>query len=211
MMAANANTAGENAQLHAQLQTRNRIVGVLRIVVPVLGAALLFYLLAQIALSRLGGDFDVGPVRFDRSNLVFDDPRYHGVTADGMTYSVQAESATTPIGSSDAVQLTGTEMTMFDDGAFSFRAEAPAAVMNVDASRIAIEGVMDVVDARGTRAQMFDSNLDWENSNFTSSGPVHVDYHSGITIEAETLSYDRESLTWRLERVHMQIPAELNQ
>jgi hypothetical protein len=207
-MSAAAESFDDRARLYARLTRRNQIVGVLRILVPLIGGIFLAFLLIQIALSRLDEGFEIGPIRVDRDTVSFQDPRYNGVTSNGMTYEVLAATATAPIGVSDRVQLTEAELILSEPGRPQTFASAPEAEMNIDASKIKIEGAVDISNEQGTTARMYRSILDWQTRNLSSEGPVHVDYFNGIVIDADTLTYDGENLTWRFENVRMHLPAE---
>ena len=78
---------------YRKLVRRNRMVGVLRLAVPVVGAFVLVALLVQIALSSLGARYSIGRIEVSPDRIKVEAPEYAGTMSDGSTYRVWAEEA----------------------------------------------------------------------------------------------------------------------
>ena len=89
------------AAVFMRLTRRNRVIDVLRIVVPLIGALLLGVLIAGIVIGNLAREYGVSGVRFERDRLLIETPRYEGVTENGTRYRVVAETASALISRAD--------------------------------------------------------------------------------------------------------------
>ena len=72
--------------VYSALATRNRIIAVLRIGLPLLGALVLGIFILQIQLASLGNNFGIGKVSFNGDAVSVDTPSYSVVMADGDIY-----------------------------------------------------------------------------------------------------------------------------
>ena len=86
-IAARTETAEQRAAIYAALIRRNRLVGLLRIGLPVIGGIVLAGLLVQLFIGSLIPDFGFANITIDRDNLVVETPAYSGVGADGTVYT----------------------------------------------------------------------------------------------------------------------------
>ena len=105
-MAAAGASSGRQ-RVYDRLVWRNRVVGVLRLLVPLSGSLALAGLSVALYLNAIGGDFSIGSVSLDRDMLVIGAPRYSGRLANGGTYDVTAETARAQVNNLDRLDVTG--------------------------------------------------------------------------------------------------------
>src|SRR5688500_15787312 len=92
-MSAIADSTGKRLRLYRALRGRNRIVGLLRFVVPAIGVLLLAGLLVQIYLTSQSRQYGLGSIQLDRTKVTVETPRYAGVMTDGTSYKVTGADA----------------------------------------------------------------------------------------------------------------------
>ncbi len=63
-MTARADHSGRQLALYAGLQTRNRVISVLRLLVPASGIVVLLVFIAKIAISSIASSFGIGQFSF---------------------------------------------------------------------------------------------------------------------------------------------------
>jgi hypothetical protein len=116
MAVARTQTFDQRSEILGRLVTRNRVVTLLRVVVPALGLAALLVLLGQIWLSNLARQYGVSGIRIDRGNLVVETPQYSEIGADGTQYFVAARDARTPLSSPGEIEMADPKFTYVRPG-----------------------------------------------------------------------------------------------
>ncbi|MFY8031936.1 MAG: hypothetical protein ACOVO5_08895, partial [Devosia sp.] len=90
-MLASAQNAEERTAIYEALVRRNRLVRILRVGLPLLGAIVLLGLLVQLVVGSLLDEFNISGISIDRDNLVVETPSYSSMTADGTQYAVASQ------------------------------------------------------------------------------------------------------------------------
>ena len=98
--------AAARQSIYQRLERRNRLVGILRLGVPALGALVLVILVGQIYLSSLSARFGIGRIEVTRDAVTIDTPQYSGILDDGTSYRVWANSAQAALTATDQIALS---------------------------------------------------------------------------------------------------------
>lgn len=198
---------GERLRLYNRLVRRNRVVGTLRLVVPIMGLLILGSLMAQIILTSSVPDFGIGRVTVDRDSITVETPQYSGVTSDGGSYTVQALSARARLNAVNTVDLVDASLVLTKLDGVQMRARASSAVLETGLEQVTIPGVTEVSNSEGARGTLVDSFVDVPGERLTASGPVHLVFSDGMTLDAGSLSYDAHAAIWSFSRVTLTVPA----
>src|SRR5687767_4424224 len=150
-IAARTDTAEQRSAIYAALASRNRIIGLLRIGLPAIGAVIFAGLILQLYLGTLVPDFGFANVRIDRENLVFEAPSYAGTGSDGTVYTLSAESAKAGLSNTDVVHLRGASLSMLKPAGAAFAALAPTAQFSIASQVVTVEGSTSVSSNDGLR------------------------------------------------------------
>src|SRR5690348_14116876 len=110
MAGGRADTYDQRADLLGRILMRNRIVDVLRIVVPAIGVAAFVVLAAQIYIANIANQYGVSGIRIDRGVVVVEAPKYSGTGATGSRYLVSAREARTPLDRTNMIDLNDATM-----------------------------------------------------------------------------------------------------
>lgn len=195
--------AAERLVIYRRLAARNRIVAILRIGVPLLGAIILVALLGQIYLSSLSNRFGVGRISVTRESVSVEAPEYSGVLEDGTTYRVWARDAKAAINATDQIALTDAALTMQRVTGITMQVNAPDALLDTSTEIVTIEGIAYVEDSTGTSGTIFDSVFDYASQTLTGEGAVHIDYADGTTLDGTGMTYDASSMVWTFSRANV--------
>ncbi|WP_240231405.1 hypothetical protein [Devosia lacusdianchii] len=192
--------------IYRRLERRNRLVAILRIGVPALGALTLVALLGQIYVSSLGSRFGISQISVTRESVSVDTPEYAGLLEDGSAYKVWAQSAAAAIDATDIIELTDTALTIDRPTGINMRADAAAARLDTTNQLVFIDGSARVEDSTGTTGVFRKSVFDWAAQTLTADGPVDIDYADGTTLKAEGMVYDAKALVWTFTRATVTLP-----
>lgn len=199
--------AAERFAIYQRLAARNRLVAILRIGVPVLGAIILVVLIGQIYLSSLANRFGVGRVSVTRETVTVEAPEYSGVLENGTTYHVRAANAFAAIGATDLITLTDAALTMRRVNGVTMEVVAPAAMLDTMREIVTIEGIAYVEDSTGTSGTIVDSVFDYAKQALVGEGAVHIDYADGTTLDGTGMTYDASSMIWTFSRATVNLPS----
>lgn len=188
------------AQLHAALTRRNRIVGVLRIALPVVGAIVLAMVLGGIVLDNLREQFGFASIRIDRDNLMVASPRVTAVGDDGTLYSATAAMAKGRLGSVDLVDMTEAVFSMASPNGVTFTATAPTAALQTGAQTLTVPGTLGVSSSDGLRGTMEDFFGDMLNASIVARGAVDLTFPEGMRVQSEGMTYDGNAKVWTFTR-----------
>ena len=97
-MATAADTGTGRAAVYATLRRRNRVIGLLRILIPLAGAGVLAVLGVQLVIANLAHDFTIGNITISSSRVTVDAPTYAGRLSDGGIFTITGSKATAAIG-----------------------------------------------------------------------------------------------------------------
>lgn len=192
---------------YRRLQQRNRAVRWLRLLVPLLGAAVLVALLAQIIVSSLGGRFSVGSVSVSPEAVTVETPDYVGVMQDGSAYRVSAATARSATSRPDLIQLAEAKLVLNRSDGIQLTADAAQAQLDTTNQLTTVAGLAEISDSRGTTGTLRNSAFDWQAQVLTTNGAVAIDYADGSTVRAEGLHYDAATMVWSFTRSVVTLPS----
>ncbi len=193
--------------IYRRLARRNRVVGVLRIGVPVLGVLILVGLMSQIYLSSLGARYGVGRIEVTPESVKVEAPEYAGVFDDGSAYRVWAETARALVGSTDQIGLVDAHLSIQRTSGVVMDIDADEAQLNMSSQVVLVEGLAEVRDTTGTAARLINSTFDGATQTLSSQGPVEIDYSNGTSVRAQTMVYDGSAMIWTFTRAVVTLPS----
>ena len=164
-------------QAFAAARRHSRLVRVLRILLPVLGAAAI---IGFVVLTRfsLPGELDLSSARLSvtRNSIIMDHPRLTGFDADGREYSVEADRAIQALTNPNQVRLEviSAKIVTISHGATTI--SAAFGEYDHGKSTLSLEGDIAVDSAEGYALRMEDAEIDFRNGTMISPNPVTVGY-----------------------------------
>ena len=188
--------AGNRDARFQSLNRRNNIVALLRIGVPGIGLLVAGFLIFQIVLTNLANDFAISGLRVEQDQVVIDEPRYGGVTADGTKYNIVAQEARIDINARDIINLQNATITIVQADGYEMIAETDTAQLNLDEQFIYVPGLMVTQDSDQVAGRFNDSIIDWTAQTLVSKGAVKVEFKDGAIINAQSLTYDAPNRLW---------------
>jgi lipopolysaccharide export system protein LptC len=198
--------AAQRLAIYRSLEARNRIVAILRVGVPVLGAVALSALLLQIYVSSQTARFGISKVMVSPDSVTVETPEYSGVLDDGTAYRVSAISARADVDATDRIGLSEAALTMAKPDGVTILVETAAAVLDTTGQIVEIPGVARVSNSEGTAGVLRNTVFDYTAQYLTGNGPVDIDYADGTQLEAEGLTYDAAALVWTFTRATVTLP-----
>lgn len=189
------------AGLYKRLMRRNRVVGVLRVLVPVLGAAVLGMLVIQIVIANMVQDFGVSGIRIERDRLLIETPRYEGVTESGMRYKVVAETASALIAQSDIIELGNAKLDLVRPDGSSLAATAQTALYNLAIQTVEVEDVAYIEDSRNTTGMLYNTFVDWTAQTIDARDGADITFNDGTSLVAGELKFFMEDNRWDMSDV----------
>lgn len=205
-MSQHAHASDRNA-IYRRLMVRNRVVALLRIGVPALGAVVLAILASQIYLSSLGGQFGIGQITVSRESISVEAPEYAGMLEDGSAYRVWAQSARAGLTTSDIIELSNAALSVTRSNGVVVTAEAPLAELDTTNENVIIDGIAHIGDSTGVKGTLYQSVFDWVAQRLTSKGAVKIDYPDGTELEAVGMTYDAAAMIWTFTNATVTLPS----
>lgn len=201
--------AGAAAQsgMHRRLEQRNRLVAILRIGIPVLGAVVLAGLLVQIYLASFTGRFGVGRIEVTPDAVHVEAPEYAGLLEDGSAYRVWAGAARAATANTDLIDLDDAHLVIDRVDGVQMQVDAAAAQLDAYAQLTMVPGLADIADTTGTTGTLTNSTFDWQAQVLTTDGKVVIDQADGTSVRAEGLVYDAAAMVWTFSRAVVTLPA----
>ena len=200
-------TATASPPLYRRLRRRNRLVGLLRWAVPVLGALVLLALMVQIILSSFGGRFSVGQITIWPDAVTVEAPDYIGVLQDGSAYRVSAVSARAPAERPDLIGLAEAKLVLVRIDGVQLTADAANAQLDTVNQLTIVPGLAEIAGSTGATGTLRDSVFDWQAQLLTTNGDVVIDYPDGTRVEASGLLYDAAAQSWTFTRSTVTLPS----
>jgi lipopolysaccharide export system protein LptC len=194
--AAGTGTADERSAIYASLAARNRVVGLLRIGLPAIGAIIFLGLVLQLYLGTMAPDFGFANVRIDRENLVFEAPSYTGTGADGTAYTLGAESARAGLRNTDLVQLQEASMSMLKPDGTQFAAQAATAQFSIKSQVVTVEGSTAISSNNGLSGTVEDAVVDVLKETLTAPGGADLTFANGSTLTSDMMAFDGTTQLW---------------
>nr|WP_295885685.1 hypothetical protein [uncultured Devosia sp.] len=198
--------AAQRLAVYQGLEARNRIVAILRIGVPVLGAVALSGLLLQIYVSSQKARFGISQVVVSPDSVSVETPEYSGVLDDGTAYRVSATSARAAVDATDRIGLSDAALTMVKPDGVTIVVETPTAVLDTTTQIVEIPGRAQVGNSLGTSGVLRGTVFDYVAQRLTGRGPVDLVYADGTQIKADGLTYDAAALVWTFTRATVTLP-----
>jgi lipopolysaccharide export system protein LptC len=192
---AGTDTAEKRRAIYASLTARNRVVAILRIGLPALGALIFAGLVLQLYFGSMVPDFGFANVRIDRENLVFEAPSYAGTGSDGTAYELAAESARAGLSNADIVHLRGASVSMRKPDGSAFAAFAPTAQLSI-ASQVVTVGGMELSSNGGLSGTLGEAVIDVLHETLTAPGGAELIFGDGTGLRADAMTYDGATGMW---------------
>jgi len=207
-MSPQAASARYFGKLYARFERRNRIIGFLRLAVPLSGIVLAAGLIGQIVLANMAKDYGLNAIRIDRGQVVVDTPRYSGVMSNGTSYEIVAKVARARINSTDIINLEDATITIREKTGYEMIATAPEAQLRLSDQKVIVNSMMRTIDSNGVRGQLTNSVINWPTQTLTTTGPVRIEFKDGTILEAQALLYDARTSAWDFSGVRYTIPPD---
>lgn len=198
--------AAHRLAIYRSLAVRNRIVALLRLGVPALGAAALAALIGQIYLSSLGSRFGVGPISVTSEVVRVEAPEYAGMLADGTAYRVSASAAEAATATTDRIGLIAAQLTMTRPDGVRMEVSAAEALLDTTGQLVTVAGDARVRNSLGTSGTIRNSVFDYAAQRLLGQGPVVLDYADGTHIVAEGITYDAVGMVWTFPGATVTLP-----
>jgi hypothetical protein len=192
--------------IYRRLEARNRVVGVLRIAVPLSGLLILATLLIQIYVSSLGDRFSIGKIDISPDNISVEAPEYSGILGNGTTYRVSAATAKAAPNQTNVISLTDAGLAMTRADGVTINVNARGAVLDTTAETVTIKDLAYVEDSTGTSGVIANSVFDYAGQTLVGQGPVSLQYADGTTLDGEGLFYDLEQARWTFTQADVTLP-----
>lgn len=196
MAIARTDSYAGRAEILGSLITRNRVVAVLRIAVPLIGLGAFALLVGQIYLSNMMRQYGVSGIRIDRGNVVVDAPRYSGTGADGSVYLLTAREAHTPLADSDQISMINPTLQYSRSTGGGYFGSAAAATMNTRTQIAIVPGLTSISGDDGMEGTLDSVEADMASERVTASGPVDITLANGTTITGSSMVHDGKAGTW---------------
>lgn len=196
----------DRVAIYRRLQTRNRVVGVLRIGVPAMGLLILAVLLAQIYVSSLGDRFSIGKVEISPDNISVEAPEYSGILSNMTAYRVNAATAKAAPGATNLITLTDAGLSMRKADGVTIEVNARSAVLDTSGETVTIKDIAYVEDSTGTSGVIADSVFDYAAQTLVGQGAVSLLYADGTTLDGEGLVYNLQEAIWTFTKANVTLP-----
>jgi hypothetical protein len=206
MAGGRADTYDQRADILGGILLRNRIIGGLRIIVPVLGVLAFIALAGQIFLANMTRQFGVSAIRIDRGNIVVETPQYTGTSADGARYIVNAREARTPLDRSNVITMSDATLELVRASGASYFARTAEATLDTRTEIVVAPGLVTVTGSDGLSGTLTDMVSDSGKQTVLSKGPVDLLLPDGTTIVAETMFHEGDKQLWTFTRATVVVP-----
>lgn len=202
-MASLAAPMDDRAALYARLARRNRLVGLLRWLVPAAGVAVFAVLLTLIVIDNIGQRFGYSNIRIDRDNLVVETPKLTSTGHDGTLYALSARAARVAPTRSDLIDMEGATFTMTPLRGAEMRAQAAAAQFQTNDQLVNVPGVVHVTSNEGLDGTLEGVFADLMNWKLVASGAVSITLPGGSTVTSQGMTYDRQTGIYTFKRARV--------
>lgn len=202
-MASLATPTDDRAALYARLARRNRMVGLLRWLVPAAGVLVFVVLLALIVIDNIGQRFGYSNIRIDRDNLVVETPKLTSTGHDGTLYALSARAAKVAPTRSDLIDMEDAVFTMTPLRGAEMRAQAAAAQFQTNDQLVNVPGVVHVTSNEGLDGTLEGVFADLMNWKLVASGAVNITLPGGSTVTSQGMTYDRQTGTYTFKRARV--------
>lgn len=192
-------------RLYVGLDRRNGLVAVLRLLVPISGAAAAAVVVGGLVLDGMTNSFGFANVRIDRENLVVDTPHLSSTLADGTAVALTAASAKLAVNDTDLAELADVAFTADLANGTSLRAEAGLARLTISTQVIKVPGETRVVSSTGFVGLANDVVADVQGLRLEARGAVDLSFGAGNRLIAADMLYDHNTGTFVFHRATMSL------
>lgn len=202
-VAARTETFEQRSAIYASLTVRNRIIGLLRVGLPAIGAIIFLGLILQLYLGTFVPDFGFARMSIDRDNLVFETPSYAGTGGDGTAYALSASSARASLSNTDIIHLNDAALTMEQPGGQEFSAIAEAARFSISGQQMTVDGTTTITSNSGLTGTLEDATINVVKESLDAPGGAVIDLGDGTRLESTGMSYKGEDRLWTFTGVRL--------
>lgn len=206
MLTARAETAARRLSTLRRLEMRNRIVGALRLGLPVAGLLVFLLVSGQLLLRSLGGRFDIGTVSFSGDTVTVDTPAYSGVMANGDIYTVSSRAARTAVTNLNLIELDAPTLVLTRPDGTRLTARAAAGSFETLGQVLTVAGTAEVGNSRGNSGTLEGLAASLPKQTLTATGRARIALAGGMTIDAQGLVYDAVAGRWQFGRTTVTLP-----
>ncbi|MGN6102969.1 MAG: hypothetical protein ACTHOR_17660 [Devosia sp.] len=207
-MPARAETAEQRHAIYRGLAVRNRLIGILRIGLPLLAVLVLVAFFVQIFIASFVNQFGVAQVSFNGDTVEVDTPTYSGVTSDGDVYKISAEGASTAVTSLNIIDLRNGELVVTRPDGVKMTAKAALSSFDTNTQILTVAGRADVDDSTGNSGTLEKITVNVPQQTLHAAGPVHLVSKDGTTIDSNGLDYSTRTGVWNFGKATMTVPGE---
>lgn len=205
MVAALAST-DDRGRLYRRLVRRNRVVGVLRWLLPAIGALVLAIVIGSMVLAALGQRFGFANIRIDRDNLVVETPELSSTAEDGSVYALSALTARVSPTRNDIVDMVEPQFSLTQPSALVLTATADEARLQTGDQLLDVPGTTTVASTDGMAGTLDAMFVDLMNWTMVAGGKVDLSLADGTRIQADGMTYDRKKKLYTFTRVTLDLP-----
>jgi hypothetical protein len=206
MAAGRADTFDQRADILGGIVVRNRVVALLRIVVPAAGLVAVLLLVGQIYLAGLSRQYGVAGIRIDRGSVVVEAPQYSGTGSDGSRYLATAREARTALAGGSDIDMTDATLELLQPDGTTYIATAKTAHMNTATELLIAPGLVDIKGSDGLVGTLTDVDVDNRSEILTSKGDVDLLLSDGTTIVGDTMVRDGKAQTYTFTNATVVVP-----
>jgi lipopolysaccharide export system protein LptC len=188
------------------LRLRNRLIGILRIGVPLLGILVFLIFAAQIFLASLGNQFGIGKVSFSGDTVTVDTPTYSGVMANGDVYRISAEAAETTVTDLNVINLKNALLVLTKPDGSTMTARAMAGAFETLGQIMTVPGTAEVIDSTGNSGTLDQIVVDLPKQTLKATGHVVIHLEGGRTVDGDGLDYEAKTDIWTFGKSTMTLP-----
>ena len=202
--AASAATA-DSTGTFARLARRNRMVALLRLLVPAGGLLIALLIGGLIALDALRNQFGIAQLHIDRDRMVVDTPELASMLPDGTVLTLSAGAASASLLSTDQIALASPRLAMTSPNTPTMSAEAETAELDTTNQRFEVPGATRFSSADGVAGSAAQLTADFIGQQ-AQSGAVQLTMPDGTSLIADSMAYDHSARIWTFRRVTVSIP-----
>jgi hypothetical protein len=201
-----ADTTEQRSAAYRRLVGRNRMVSVLRVLVPALGVLAFAWFAIHIFLASFVGQFNIGNIRFNGGTVIVDTPSYSGVMADGDIYKVGAEAANTTVTNLDVINLTNASLVLTKPTGAKMTANAADGSFNTITQVMTVPGTAKIGNSSGDKGTMEQVVANLPEQTLKAAGHVHITTPDGMVIDGDGLHYVAKTSVWTFGRSTVTFP-----
>lgn len=202
-MASLAAPTDDREALYARLTRRNRLVGLLRWLVPAAGVLVFVGLLAMIVIDNIGQRFGFSNIRIDRDNLVVETPKLTSTDDDGTLYALSARAARVRPTQTDVIDMEEAVFSMTPTTGPAVEAVAEAGQFQVNDQLLNVPGVTRISSTEGLKGTLEAVFADLMNWKMVASGTVDITLPSGTRLVSDGMTYDRATGIYTFTRANL--------